>query len=233
MRKLIFNNYLSSTLKIIVVESPAEVLTTENVELIDVEGRNGSLLLRKGTYHDVEKEFTLTCSDLDMNIDEFIQNVNEFLFSNRDNKLIYYRDNKYNVVKNVTLLDDIQTSFEEFGDFRVSFLCEPFYYDLLETPITLTAPDMINNTGDFESEPVIKIFGNGNVQLTVKNETIQVNNVNEYVEIDSKFLLCLNSDKTNHSEYIGNFIKLDKGKNNVSWSGNVTKVEILIRKCYR
>ena len=99
---------------------------------------------------------------------------------------------------------------------------------------------MLNNnskiyyTGTVPGECNIKIYGNGNIQLTINSDTVQINNVNEYVELDSKFLLCLNKDKTSKSrDMIGHFPLLIRGFNTVSWEGNVSKVEILPRTAYR
>lgn len=132
------------------------------------------------------------------------------------------------------MVGDISTEFETFGDFKVTFICEPFNYDLNENPIILTNEANIFNSGHFPSEPNIKIYGDGNIQLTINSETVQINNVNEYVELDSKLLLCLNSDKTSKTRDMkGNFLLLSRGENKVSWIGNVRKVEIIPRIIYR
>lgn len=155
------------------------------------------------------------------------------MFDVKDNKLLYAINNKYNIVKKIIIDEDIKTTFEEYGDFKISFICEPFYYATNEKAIILTKESVIYNNGDLESKPNIKIYATGTVQLTINNETIQVKDINEYVEIDSKLLLCLNADKTSkNKDYIGDFITLDKGKNKVSWTGDVTKVEILPRTIY-
>ena len=63
---------------------------------------------------------------------------------------------------------------------------------------------------------------------------MQINNVNEYVELDSKLLSCRNKDKTSKSrDMIGHFPLLSLGKNNISWIGDVSKVEMLPRTAYK
>ncbi|MDY2734871.1 distal tail protein Dit, partial [Intestinibacter sp.] len=171
MRKLIFNNICSEEIGIIVVEGPPEILAQEEYEEIEVEGRNGNLIVNKGTYKDIEKGFLLTTIELDLDIEIIIEKIKKWLFEIKDNKLLYAIDNKYNIVKKVIMEEDIKTSFEEYGDFKVKFLCEPFYYKLNEKPIILTTQGNVYNDGDFESEPCIKIYGTGDIQLTIGSTT--------------------------------------------------------------
>ena len=234
MRKLIFNNICSEEIGIIVVEGPPEILAQEEYEEIEVEGRNGNLIVNKGTYKDIEKGFLLTTIELDLDIEIIIEKIKKWLFEIKDNKLLYAIDNKYNIVKKVIMEEDIKTSFEEYGDFKVKFLCEPFYYKLNEKPITLTTQGNVYNDGDFESEPCIKIYGTGDIQLTIGSTTLQINNVVDSVTLDSKLLLCLDNDGNNKSiDMIGNFPLLAQGNNTISWIGTVTKIEILPRVAYR
>lgn len=234
MRKLIFNNICSEEIGIIVVEGPPEILAQEEYEEIEVEGRNGNLIVNKGTYKDIEKEFLLTTIDLDLDIGIIIEKIKKWLFEIKDNKLLYAIDNKYNIVKKVIIEEDIKTSFEEYGDFKIKFLCEPFYYKLNEKPITLTTQGNVYNDGDFESEPCIKIYGTGDIQLTIGSTTLQINNVVDSVTLDSKLLLCLDADGNNKSiDMIGNFPLLAQRNNTISWIGTVTKIEILPRVSYR
>ena len=63
--------------------------------------------------------------------------------------------------------------------------------------------------------------------------TKPLNNATNNVTLDSKLLLCLNSDGTNKSkEMIGNFPLLEKGINSISWTGNITKIELTPRTAF-
>ena len=234
-KKLIFNNICSEELGIIVVEGPPEVLAQEEYEEIIIEGRNGTLIENKGTFPNVEKSFILTTIDLDQDIDLMIEKIKMWLFNIKDNKLLYAIPNRYNIVKKVVIEEDIKTTFEEYGDFKIKFLCEPFYYDLLEKNITITEKGTkFYNKGDFNSNPKIVIYGTGDLQLTINNTTVQINNVDERVLLDSKLFLCLDKDNNNKSiDMIGNFPTLDIGENTITWVGNITKLDISPRIIYR
>ena len=234
-KKLIFNNICSEELEIIVVEGPPEVLAQEEYEEINVEGRNGTLIENKGTFPDVEKSFILTTIDLDQDIDLMVEKIKTWLFNIRDHKLLYAIPNRYNIVKKIVIEEDIKTTFEEFGDFKVKFICEPFYYNLLEKNIIVTEKQtIIYNKGDFESSPRVIIYGTGDLQITINDTTVQINDVDERVLLDSKLFLCLDKDNNNKSiDMIGNFPLLDKGKNTITWIGNITKLDIEPRTIYR
>ena len=234
-KKLIFNNICSEELGIIVVEGPPEVLAQEEYEEIIIEGRNGTLIENKGTFPNVEKSFILTTIDLDQDIDLIIEKIKIWLFNIKDNKLLYAIPNRYNIVKKVVIEEDIKTTFEEYGDFKIKFLCEPFYYNLLEKDITITEKGTkFYNKGDFNSNPKIVIYGTGDLQLTINNTTVQINNVDERVLLDSKLFLCLDKDNNNKSiDMIGNFPTLDIGENTITWVGNITKLDISPRIIYR
>lgn len=234
-KKLIFNNICSEELGIIVVEGPPEVLAQEEYEEIIIEGRNGTLIENKGTFPNVEKSFILTTIDLDQDIDLIIEKIKIWLFNIKDNKLLYAIPNRYNIVKKVVIEEDIKTTFEEYGDFKIKFLCEPFYYDLLEKNITITEKGTkFYNKGDFNSNPKIVIYGTGDLQLTINDTTVQINNVDERVLLDSKLFLCLDKDNNNKSiDMIGNFPTLDIGENTITWVGNITKLDISPRIIYR
>ena len=234
-KKLIFNNICSEELGIIVVEGPPEVLAQEEYEEIIIEGRNGTLIENKGTFPNVEKSFILTTIDLDQDIDLIIEKIKIWLFNIKDNKLLYAIPNRYNIVKKVVIEEDIKTTFEEYGDFKIEFLCEPFYYNLLEKDITITEKGTkFYNKGDFNSNPKIVIYGTGDLQLTINDTTVQINNVDERVLLDSKLFLCLDKDNNNKSiDMIGNFPTLDIGENTITWVGNITKLDISPRIIYR
>ena len=121
-KKLIFNNICSEELGIIVVEGPPEVLAQEEYEEIIIEGRNGTLIENKGTFPNVEKSFILTTIDLDQDIDLMIEKIKMWLFNIKDNKILYVIPNIYNIVKKVIIEEDIKTTFEEYGDFKIKFL---------------------------------------------------------------------------------------------------------------
>lgn len=235
---VIFNNKHSYEDLDLLLETPILPSSNEDVEEVEVEGRNGTLTIKKGTYPN--KEIPLSLSLLRGGNEDIVvfyervQIVEDWLGDIEDSDLIVYlKPNRKYKVKRIETSEITPTDYR-FVKFKTNFICEPFMYELNEYPIELSNNSIINYKGTVEGECNIKIYGSGNIQLTINSETVQINNVNEYVELDSKLSLCLNKDKTSKSrDMIGHFPLLSKGINNISWTGNVSKVEILPRTAYK
>lgn len=223
--EIYFNNERSLYLNLFLENYPSISITNEEYEEIKVEGRSGSLIINKGTYPDKKIPFTFTILSPQLEID--FERVYEWLTEIEDNRLIFGRNDRCYKVKKV-VFGDIQKEFRTIGQFDITFLCEPFTQDLERTVLELTSSGFkINYTGNAPGDTLIKVYGTGNIQLTINGETIQINNVNNYVEIDSDLLQVRNQDKTSKdNDTSGDFILLEKGINTISYTGNVTKIVI-------
>lgn len=223
--EIYFNNERSLYLNLFLENYPSISITNEEYEEIKVEGRSGSLIINKGTYPDKKIPFTFTILSPQLEID--FERVYEWLTEIEDNRLIFGRNDRCYKVKKV-VFGDIQKEFRTIGQFDITFLCEPFTQDLERTVLELTSSGFkINYTGNAPGDTLIKIYGTGNIQLTINGETIQINNVADFVEIDSNLLQIRNKDKTSKdNDASGDFVLLEKGINTISYTGNVTKIVI-------
>lgn len=221
--EIYFNNERSLYLNLFLENYPSISITNEEYEEIKVEGRSGSLIINKGTYPDKKIPFTFTILSPQLEID--FERVYEWLTEIEDNRLIFGREDRCYKVKKVNF-KDIQKQFRTIGEFDVTFLCEPFTQDLEKTVHEITSSGYkIYYNGNAPGDTLIKVYGTGNIQLTVNSETMQINNVADYVEIDSDLLQVRNKDKTSKDDDTsGDFILLEKGINAISYTGNVTKI---------
>ena len=234
MKKLIFNNIVAKDLGFIVTASSSEILTQEVFEEVEVEGRNGSLMINKGYYPSITREFSITTIEHfeDDEIPALIGKIKDWLFNITDSRLFYAYEDRYHIVQKV-VVEDIQTSLEEFGDFIVKFICEPFLY-LVEADLDLNKSMTYANTGDFPSYPNVTIYGNGDITFTINDNSFSIKNVAISVNIDSKLMACVDSEGNNKlQDMTGDFLTLDKEDNMISWSGNITRVIITPRTIFR
>lgn len=235
---VIFNNKHSHEDLELLLDTPILPSSNEDIEEVEVEGRNGTITIKKGTYPNkvIPLSFSLLRGGNEDIVDfyERVQIVEEWLNNIEDNDLILYlKPNRKYKVKRIEK-NDIPIENYRFAKFETNFICESLMYELDERTIEIENNSTIHYKGTVEGECNIKIYGTGNIQLTINSETIQINNVNQYVELDSKLSLCLNLDKTSKSrDMIGHFPLLTKGLNNISWTGNISKVEILPRTAYK
>ncbi len=224
---IVFNNLNSSKDLGLAITDMANIpVANETIEMA-----NG-YIIRSGEYLPIELPITFRSKNL-KNIIDHQEEILDWLYNVKDNKLILsFMPNRYYIVKNV-VVDNISRDFDKYNTISVTFTLEPFKYDIYDKTMILTKSEKIYYMGNAKGKPKLKIYGSGNIELTINSETIQIKNIDEYVELDSKFLLCLNKNQQSKSrDMSGGFPILTKGINNISWTGNVTKIELLKRTAY-
>ena len=227
---IFFNGYLSTDLKLFFKDKPSIEKLNEDYDTEDVEGRNGSLYINKGTYRDrkLSINFRLIAKDVYKTF-EFIEN---WLMTSKENRLFYGSNEKVYIVKKV-ILNSLQIEVKSVGNFTVDFICkpfrqspEPFIYKYTQTPSFFYQ-------GDFEAEPIVTIVGSGNVQIAFNSEEFTVNNVVTSVTINTELMTCKLADGS-YTSWNGNFPTIQKGKNTVSvTSGTVTEITTEFYALYR
>lgn len=223
--ELYFNNNTSLNLNLYLENYPSIPITNEEYEEIQVEGRSGNLIINKGTYPDKKIPFTFTILSPQIEID--FERVYEWFTEFDDNRLIFGREDRCYKVKKV-IFGDIQKEFKTIGEFNVTFLCEPFTQDLNSIIHEVTSSGFeFYYYGNAPADNLIKVYGSGNIQITINDETMQINNVTDYVEIDSEVLQVRNLDGTSKdNDTLGDFVLFTKGGNVISYLGAVTKVVV-------
>ena len=224
---IVFNNLNSSKDLGLAITDMANIpVANETTEMV-----NG-YIIRTGEYLPIELPITFRSKNL-KNIIDHKEEILDWLYNVKDNKLILsFMPNRYYIVKNV-VVDNISRDFDKYNTISVTFTLEPLKYDTYDKTMILTKSEKIYYMGNAKGKPKLKIYGSGNIELTINSETIQIKNIDEYVELDSKFLLCLNKNQQSKSrDMSGGFPILTKGINNISWTGNVTKIELLKRTAY-
>lgn len=206
---------------LLIEELPAMQLPERKVEVIEVEGRSGTLTITDDCYNNTQKIMTCKLRGNE-NVDEissWLYNCEKVTFSNRPDR--YYKAMLKGQV-------DFERSLANNRSFLVTFDCQPFGYLIDNSTITISKNNSsFKGKGTYWSEPIIKVYGSGEINVTINNTQITLKDVNEYITVNSekkrthKDLTILNNKK------IGNFPTLSYGNNTISWTGSVTKIEII------
>lgn len=214
----IFNGIDSSDY-LIINKLPSIFKAQKDVEKIEVQGRDGFLTQDNGNYKSIIK--TVECTIKDLKQIDFICNwltgSGDVIFSNESDK-------KYKA----TIINQIEFKrvFVNFHSFIIQFECQPHKYSISNNKITLTTSGTkIYNKGA-DSRPIFKIFGTGNIDLTVNSNVIHLTNVVDYVAIDSDLMDCYKDTVLKNNYMNGEFPILVNGVNTISWTGTVTKIEV-------
>ena len=227
---LYFNNNSNLDMNLYITDYPEIELNNEVYEEQEIEGKNGSVYIDLGYYKDRTLPFSFDLKG--NNLEERMENVKAWLRNINDNRL-RFNSNKCRMVKKI-LMNSFKQVAVNLAELEATFIVDPFLYDFEETTVTSTSKKFnIYNTGSYAADTLIKIYGTGNIQISNNGETMQIDDVSDYVLLDSKCKECVSSTgESKDWNTIGNYIKLDVGNNSFKLTGSVTKVEITYRNTY-
>ena len=206
-----------------VSEQPPVTLPSERATFTNVPGRSGSLTTLEGdeVYDDLLLTATCIISDSSRipEIAAWLRGSGTVTFANRQGGFYHAR-----IVN--------QISFEKIlrgnphRSFAVNFRCKPFWYMADVEPIALTTSGtFITNPGSVFSEPVITVYGNGEVTLMVGMTIVELE-VSGSITLDTPLMEAYSSSTSMNYAMSGDFPILLPGQNAVSWTGDVTKIVI-------
>ena len=111
--------------------------------------------------------------------------------------------------------------------FAVNFRCYPFWYQESVSDVTITTSgDTVTNPGSVYSEPLITVYGSGNITLMVGTTIVELTNVSSSLVLDCALKEAYKGTTLMNDHMSGDFPVLKPGLNAVSWSGNVTRIVI-------
>jgi predicted phage tail component-like protein len=221
--EVIFNNISSREFGLGVKTYPPIPQAEANINKYEVPGRDGFLTedleTKKGIQ--IPVEFNFVNKDVPQNaylIKNWLKGSGDLIFSNEFDK-------KYKATIINTF--DIASAIKMFGEFTVTFDCQPHKYDVHETFITINSkPATLYNPGSDKSLPIIKIYATGDITLSINGNEVTIDNVDEYVVIDSQMVDCYKDALLKNNDMSGDFPYFKEGVNSISWIGNITKLEI-------
>lgn len=217
-----FNGVDSREMGVIVTAMPETVRAERRIESITVAGRNGSLHTDEGVYESYDR--TMECALIKRaKLDEitaWLVGSGEMTFSAEPDKV--YR---------VTIANKISIAqmMRVFQKFQVVMDTQPFKYSVNAAgdALELTAPTTIRNSGTVYSEPIITVYGSGDITLTINGADFPLYGVQESITIDSEMMEVFKGDTNQNGKYGGvEFPRFEVGKNEISWTGSVSKIKI-------
>ena len=219
MNYCIFKDINSLELGLYMERCPAKISPKRRDETFTVPGRHGNLTTTDGAFESYIRSTEFIVKDK-KKIDEICAHFKGsgwLIFSSEP-------DRKYKA----RVANQIEFShvIRHFKRFVVEFEVQPFGYDVFEQTITKTAPFSLFNIGTVDSEPIITIFGTGNITLYVNNQSISLKEIAGSITIDSEMQNAYNGAASMNNKMSGEFPILSLSENHITWLGNVTKLEI-------
>ncbi len=198
---------------------PERISPKRRDESIVISGRHGTLTATDGTFETyiLQVEFVLKdISKIDKICSHF-KDEGDLIFSNN-------LDRKFKAKVNNQI--EFSRIIRDLKRFVVEFEVQPFMYEASPAILTLTEPTSILNVGTFESEPIITVYGQGDITLIINNLNIILNAVEEKITINSEALNAYNETLSLNNKMSGDFPIFNTGENTISWMGSVTRLEI-------
>lgn len=223
--KITWKNKSSDEIQgLMICELPPIAKPKMRVEETIVDGVDGSFIEELGyeSYNKTVKIGLTKNYDIDEVIDYF-NGEGHLILDNENDK--YYK---------AKIIDSID--YERLLRFKtadVKFRVQPFKYSNEEGIKTFNIAEKtsvnVYNNGNYESKPIIKITGSGTIEFKQEGITIFT-----YTFPTDDTYVVIDSDK--QDAYVGSILKnrsmngefpiLKMGKNVISWTGTITKIEV-------
>ena len=222
---VIINGVNSTTINGLAInEMPPITKPSIRTNTEEIDGRDGDIVTRLG-YSAYDKEMTIGLyGNYDLNeIMSYFNQSGTIIFSTESDK--YY---------NFEILEQID--YEKLLKFKTATItmhCQPFKYEVNETPIALVSGDnIVLNKGNIYSKPIMYIEGTGTITISLEGN--QVFNIvmgdNTEIEIDIEKLEAYNpNDGTLLNRIVtGDYddFRLESGNNTIALGGTITSANI-------
>lgn len=227
MNYIIINGKRSTTLNGLIVTSLPPISKPKiraNLEQID--GVDGDIINKLG-YGAYDKTFEIGLS-YNYNVDDVITYFNTegtITFSNEPDKYYYF-----------TTLNQID--FEKllrFKKAKVTIHVQPFKYSNVESAKTFNFTTenqslVVRNNGNIYSKPIITLTGSGTINISLNGTDVITVDLNGSMVLDTQSQNAYDPETKDflNRSVIGDLknLYLAVGVNTISWTGNLTKVEI-------
>lgn len=225
MSYIIWKNINSNTFPgLIISELPQISKPSMRIQETTIDGVDGSLIEELG-YETYDKTIKIGLYG-NYEIDKIIN------YFNGDGNVVFSNESdKYYIAKIVQKID--YEKLLRFKTATIIFRVQPYKYKYQESTQVFTNPSTnitVMNDGLIESKPLIKLTGSGTIEFKIDNVAIfsYVFPTNETeVMVDSQKQDAYLGTVLKNRNMTGEFPILKSGKNIITWTGTLTKIEVL------
>lgn len=203
---------------------------------ISVMGRNGDLHIDEGAFENYQQPYECGfCGEKPT--PEQAHEISEWLLSSGAyQRLEDTYDPEYFRLATFSGPLDIENKLNKLGKCVIYFDCAPqSYLKSGQYPISFESPFPLWNPTLFTALPIIKVYGNGAGTVTVGEITVEVKSIEDHIVLDSELGHAYRQvgdapmENMNGNISAPVFPQLLPGDNAISWTGDITKLEITPR----
>lgn len=205
-----------------------------DVTAVSVPGRNGDLILDNGRWYNISVSYP---AFIVRNFNENAETIRAWIAGAIGYQQLEddYHPDFYRLARYSGNIDWDMAALNIAGQTTLTFDCKPQrFLKLGETPIKIESATTLTNNWQ-TSLPLITIWGEGAAGITINGETVQISNIPTNIVLDCDLQNAYSvSGLQNLNNLItlppsGNFLSLIHGDNEISFSGGVTRIEIIPR----
>lgn len=202
-----------------------------NVQTQEVPGRNGELLFDMGNFKNIAVKYPAAIKeDMPNKFSDFINFAASQIGYQRLEDT--YHPYEYRMARFKSKMS-VETAgyMNRSGQFTLEFDCKPQrFLKSGEEAIEFTGSGMLYNRTQFESKPLLRVYGTGAGTVSIGSETITISAISSYVDIDCEIMDAYKGAvNCNGNVSFTDDIVLKAGENNIAKTGNITKVVITPR----
>lgn len=220
----IWNGVKCTEYGIHVLEQPPMTIPAERATFTNIPGRSGSLTTLEGDAVYDDLLLTAQCLLPDPAkipaVAAWLRGGGKVTFANRPGGFYHAR-----IVNQIPFEKVLRGN--PHRSFSVNFRCKPFWYQENVQLITLTTSGTFTtNPGSVYSEPVITVYGSGEITLMVGMTIVELDGITDSITLDTPLMEAYKDTTSMNGCMSGDFPTLLPGQNAISWTGNVSKVVI-------
>lgn len=218
-------------MSMIIKARPIVTTTRRRITPTSVPGRTGDILIDDEGYENYDRTYSVAIIAENEPLKILINKIKRWLFANVNYcKLEDTYDSKYFYKAFVNNAVTITPISHNVAEAEITFNCKAHKYakDGLQSTAFIEA-GKIANYEMFTALPTIQLFGSGEVTLYINNRSYYIKSCTNGMILNSEIGQAYSADETtllNNNIKFTDFPVLDSGHNNISWTGNVTKIII-------
>lgn len=233
MGLVIFNGISSQDYGIQVEHPPDYQVPARDFETVHVPGRNGDLVIDKGSFQNVTRTYELAVGNAEKDFTSMANRIAEWLSSASGYARLEdsYEPEYYRMAAFYDT-EQIENVLSHAGRVTVDFDCKPQrFLKTGEDAVELYSGTVLYNPTGFASLPSFTIYGTGSGVLYVEGYTVRISSIGGSIVVDSDIQDAYTNTVNRNADITldSGFPKLAPGENGISWSGGVTGVEVVPR----
>lgn len=235
MKKFWFDGQCSAHFGLMVSGSGTYNAPERDVELVAVPGRNGELILDNGRYKNISVSYPISiCRDFPSKAAV----ARGWLMSKSGYKRLEdgYDPDHFRMAMFKGPIDFDVSFLSRTGEATLTFNCKPQrFLKAGEHAIPMAAPGSLWNPTGFPALPLITVYGTGAGTLTVGERTVEIKALEGHIVLDSDtqnaYYVSESGTYVNQNGviYAPEFPVLEAGQTPISWTGDITNIEIIPR----